>query len=82
MGRMVRNCLQSVLKLVNSVIGLAGMGMILYSLWMIRVWFKQSGGSGSSPPWYAFHLTFFLLILSRIFGLNLVLMCCPAKVEI
>jgi hypothetical protein len=59
MGRMVRNCLQSVLKLVNSVIGLAGMGMILYSLWMLRVWFKQIDNSGSGPPWYAFYLLLF-----------------------
>ncbi|KAJ3692945.1 hypothetical protein LUZ60_012040 [Juncus effusus] len=54
MGRVMRSCLQSVLKLVNSVIGLAGMGMILYSLWMIRVWFKQIGGFDSSPPWFIY----------------------------
>ncbi|XP_073106060.1 tetraspanin-19-like [Elaeis guineensis] len=54
MGRMLRSCLQSVLKLVNSVIGMAGMGMILYSLWMMRVWYKQSGGLVFSPPWFVY----------------------------
>ncbi|KAG1359560.1 Tetraspanin-19 [Cocos nucifera] len=54
MGRMLRSFLQSVLKLVNSVIGMAGMGMILYSLWMMRVWYKQSGGLASSPPWFVY----------------------------
>ncbi|KAJ1694473.1 hypothetical protein LUZ63_011171 [Rhynchospora breviuscula] len=59
MGRMARSCLQSVLKLVNSVIGLAGMGMILYSLWMIRVWLKQIGSSDSHLPWFI--ITFLIL---------------------
>ncbi|XP_008802328.1 tetraspanin-19-like [Phoenix dactylifera] len=53
---MLRSCLQSALKLVNSVIGMAGMGMILYSLWMMRVWSKQIDGSGASsaPPWFIY----------------------------
>nr|CAD1821080.1 unnamed protein product [Ananas comosus var. bracteatus] len=57
MARMLRSCLQSMLKLVNSVIGLTGMGMILYALWMLRAWFKQIGGGGgfdSSPPWFIY----------------------------
>ncbi|XP_062107340.1 tetraspanin-19 isoform X1 [Humulus lupulus] len=41
MGRMVRSCFQSILKLVNSVIGMLGIAMILYSLWLIRVWQRQ-----------------------------------------
>lgn len=58
MVRWARSCLRSALKLMNSVIGLAGMGMILYSLWMIRSWYKDiddgySFGADSSPPWYA-----------------------------
>ncbi|KMZ56968.1 Tetraspanin-19 [Zostera marina] len=36
MGGTVRMVLQVVLKLVNSVNGLAGMALIFYSLWMIR----------------------------------------------
>lgn len=74
-GRMARSCLQTVLKLVNSLIGLAGMGMILFSLWMIRGWFKQFGGSDSNPPWYAFLLhfinDFFFLVFLDIFGAEL-----------
>ncbi|KAJ6841886.1 tetraspanin-19 [Iris pallida] len=56
MGRLARSCLQSLLKLVNSVMGLAGMGMILYSLWMIRVWYRQTGDfwSHSNPPWFIY----------------------------
>ncbi|XP_073112623.1 tetraspanin-19 isoform X1 [Elaeis guineensis] len=59
MGRMARSFLQSLLKLVNSVIGLVGMGMILYSFWMLRVWFRQVGtfwaaGPGSTPPWFIY----------------------------
>ncbi|KAJ0963973.1 hypothetical protein J5N97_029095 [Dioscorea zingiberensis] len=59
MGSFVRSCLQSTLKLVNSVIGMAGMAMILYSLWMIRVWYKQMNGHwgvslDSTPPWFIY----------------------------
>ncbi|XP_073012122.1 tetraspanin-19 [Typha latifolia] len=59
MGRMVRSCTQSLLKLVNSVIGLVGMGMILYSLWMLRVWYRQingdwPGASDSPLPWFIY----------------------------
>ncbi|XP_072957871.1 tetraspanin-19-like [Typha angustifolia] len=53
MGRLVRSCLQSVLKLVNSVIGLTGLAMILYSLWMMRVWYKQFNGD-PTPPWFIY----------------------------
>ncbi|XP_042428244.1 tetraspanin-19-like [Zingiber officinale] len=58
MGRWVRSCLQSMLKMVNSVIGLLGMGMIMYSMWMFRSWYKQFDGFpssfDSSPPWFIY----------------------------
>ncbi|PKA55759.1 Tetraspanin-19 [Apostasia shenzhenica] len=60
MAAWLRACLQSTLKIVNSVIGLVGMAMILYSLWMIRAWFRQWSGlspdgvSASSPPWFIY----------------------------
>ncbi|KAH0983418.1 hypothetical protein GBA52_010595 [Prunus armeniaca] len=38
MGGVVRSCVQSILKLVNSVIGMVGLAMIMYSLWLIRSW--------------------------------------------
>ncbi|CAD5193053.1 unnamed protein product [Musa acuminata subsp. malaccensis] len=53
-GRVVKSGLRSVLKLVNSVIGFAGMGMILYSRWMIRSWYDHIRvSSDSTPPWFA-----------------------------
>ncbi|MQL88632.1 hypothetical protein Taro_021191, partial [Colocasia esculenta] len=58
MGRMGRICLQSFLKLVNSVIGMVGVGMILYAMWMLRVWYRQMNGDwrgpDSSAPWFIF----------------------------
>ncbi|PKU73210.1 Tetraspanin-19 [Dendrobium catenatum] len=41
MAEWARACFQSTLKIVNSVIGLVGMAMILYSLWMVRAWFRE-----------------------------------------
>ncbi|CAL9065961.1 unnamed protein product [Musa banksii] len=53
-GRVVKSGLRSVLKLVNSVSGFAGMGMILYSRWMIRSWYNHiRDSSDSTPPWFA-----------------------------
>jgi len=57
MVRVLRSFIQSVLKLVNSVIGMAGLAMILYSAWMIRVWQRKMGDlpfghdSDYPPPW-------------------------------
>ncbi|KAM5578119.1 hypothetical protein ABKV19_008439 [Rosa sericea] len=42
-GGMARSCVQSVLKLVNSVNGMVGLAMVLYSLWLIRAWHKSIG---------------------------------------
>ncbi|XP_040370015.1 tetraspanin-19 isoform X2 [Rosa chinensis] len=41
MGGMARSCVQSILKLVNSVNGMVGLAMVLYSLWLIRAWHKS-----------------------------------------
>ena len=40
-GRIVRSCVQTALKAVNSVVGLAGMAVILYALWMLRAWYRE-----------------------------------------
>ncbi|URE44511.1 Stem-specific protein [Musa troglodytarum] len=77
MGWWVRSCLQSVLKLVNSMIGFTGMGMILYALWMLRSWYKHMdgtsfGGSGSTPPWFIY--TFLGL------GISLCLITCVGHI--
>ncbi|KAI4385016.1 hypothetical protein MLD38_003089 [Melastoma candidum] len=58
MGRMARSCMQSLLKLTNSVVGMVGIAMILYSAWMIRVWYRHTSGSPFDPtdphpvPWF------------------------------
>ena len=67
MGRLVRSCMQSILKLVNSLIGMVGMAMILYALWMIRVWQRHTadlpfgGGSDFPVPWYEFYFSWVFL---------------------
>ncbi|KAA8525037.1 hypothetical protein F0562_011469 [Nyssa sinensis] len=48
MSRVLRSCIQSLLKLVNSVIGMVGIAMILYGCWMIRVW--QQHMDDPPPP--------------------------------
>ncbi|CAL9087173.1 unnamed protein product [Musa textilis] len=54
MGRMIRCCLQSALKLVNSVAGFVGVGLILYSLWMIRVWYRQTHAFPTADSWFIY----------------------------
>ncbi|GLT29722.1 hypothetical protein SLA2020_045680 [Shorea laevis] len=59
MVRVVRSCIQSILKLVNSLIGMVGIAMILYSMWLIRVWQKQMGDSPFAgfdypAPWFIY----------------------------
>ncbi|XP_057954552.1 tetraspanin-19 [Malania oleifera] len=59
MARMVRSCVQSLLKLVNAVTAMVGIAMILYSLWMVRVWERHMGsspfGADDTPsPWFIY----------------------------
>ncbi|KAJ7981443.1 tetraspanin-19 [Quillaja saponaria] len=60
MASMLRSCMQSLLKLVNSAIGMVGIAMILYSVWMLRVWQRQMGelpfgGDSDCPaPWFIY----------------------------
>ena len=54
MGRMARCCTQSLLKLVNSGLGMAGIGLIVYSLWMLRVWFRHEESAGAPIPWFIY----------------------------
>ncbi|XP_020677509.1 tetraspanin-19-like [Dendrobium catenatum] len=74
MAACLRVCLQSTLKILNSVMGLLGMAMIMYSLWMIRACLRQIGElsrgfseSSSSPSWFIFAflgLGIFLCVLT------------------
>ncbi|EPS69019.1 hypothetical protein M569_05751, partial [Genlisea aurea] len=52
MGRLMRNCIQSLLKTVNIGIGMVGIAMIVYSLWMLRVWLRQLDSSQGPIPWF------------------------------
>ncbi|KAH7653388.1 hypothetical protein IHE45_19G077800 [Dioscorea alata] len=78
MGWWVRSCVQTMLKVVNSVIGMTGMAMILYALWMIRAWQRTIYGSwvlsgtDSSPPWFIY--TFLGL------GISLCLITCSGHI--
>ena len=59
MVRMVRSCLQSMLKLVNSLVGMLGVAMILYAVWLIRQWQEQTGSlpfphSDHPVPWFIY----------------------------
>ncbi|KAK9267791.1 hypothetical protein L1049_010226 [Liquidambar formosana] len=55
MARVTRRCLQSLLKFVNSIIGIVGIAMILYGMWMVRVWQRDIDGSTyDSVPWFIY----------------------------
>ncbi|KAI9198409.1 hypothetical protein LWI28_015325 [Acer negundo] len=62
MGRTARSCLQSLMKAMNLIMGMVGIAMILYAVWMARVWQRDSQDSSShhhhhhhSPsPWFIY----------------------------
>ncbi|XP_011027860.1 PREDICTED: tetraspanin-19-like [Populus euphratica] len=59
MAGIARTCLQSTLKIVNSTLGLFGVAMVLYGLWMSRVWQRDMQDSSfddfdSSAPWFIY----------------------------
>ncbi|OWM91020.1 hypothetical protein CDL15_Pgr023353 [Punica granatum] len=59
MARMVRSCMQSMLKLVNSVNGMVGIAMILYSVWMLKIWERHTydlpfDDSSQPNPWFIY----------------------------
>ncbi|KAL9382645.1 hypothetical protein Peur_025680 [Populus x canadensis] len=43
MASVMRSCIQSILKLLNCVIGMVGIAMMLYAVWLIRVWQREIG---------------------------------------
>lgn len=43
MGSVMRSCIQSILKLLNCVMGMVGIAMMLYAVWLIRVWQREIG---------------------------------------
>ncbi|KAJ4831657.1 hypothetical protein Tsubulata_041532 [Turnera subulata] len=62
MVRLVRSCIQSILKLVNAVMGMVGIAMVLYAAWLIRVWQREMGhlpfdddsDDGFLGPWFIY----------------------------
>ncbi|KAI3439955.1 uncharacterized protein J3R85_004086 [Psidium guajava] len=57
MARIVRSCLQSLMKWVNYVMGMVGVAMLLYGFWMVRVWQRDMDeGSSfySTAPWFIY----------------------------
>ncbi|XP_057463588.1 tetraspanin-19-like isoform X3 [Actinidia eriantha] len=57
MAKTLKSCLQILLKLVNSTIGIVGISMIIYSMWMARVW--QRHMEGSSDDFFRFSVLWF-----------------------
>lgn len=51
---MLRSCIQSLLKLVNSFIGMSGLAMIIYAIWMIRAWQREIDDSDYPVPWFIY----------------------------
>ncbi|EOY28283.1 hypothetical protein QUC31_012948 [Theobroma cacao] len=59
MARILKSCMQSILKGVNLIMGMVGIAMILYGFWMVRVWQRDMGGSpfddfNSTAPWFIY----------------------------
>lgn len=57
MVKNMKRCLQFSLKLVNATIAILGIAMVLYGVWMIRVWQRDASdddrtASFSTLPWF------------------------------
>ncbi|KAL6844343.1 hypothetical protein ACP4OV_026016 [Aristida adscensionis] len=62
-GRLLRSFVQTALKAVNSVVGLAGMAVILYALWMLREWYREAADLPDRLPVPCYMIIIFLLII-------------------
>ncbi|KAB5533995.1 hypothetical protein DKX38_017081 [Salix brachista] len=78
MARVARTCLRSILKIVNSTLGLVGIAMILYGLWMLRVW-KRDKESPSFDDFDYTALWFIYTFLS--IGATLCLITCLGHIS-
>ncbi|KAJ8748320.1 hypothetical protein K2173_001739 [Erythroxylum novogranatense] len=60
MGRPARSFIQSLLKLVNSLLGMVGLALIVYGVWLIRAWQRKTGDlpfdddSDYPAPWFIY----------------------------
>ncbi|KAL6651782.1 hypothetical protein ACP70R_010707 [Stipagrostis hirtigluma subsp. patula] len=73
-GRLLRSFVQTALKAVNSVVGLAGMAVILYALWMLRAWYREAAELRDHLPVPWFIYTFLGL------GIFLCLLTCTGHI--
>ncbi|EEF43255.1 conserved hypothetical protein [Ricinus communis] len=51
MASVAKTLLRSILKMLNSVMAIVGIAMILYGLWMVRVWQRDMEESSSSDTY-------------------------------
>ncbi|XP_042395929.1 tetraspanin-19-like isoform X1 [Zingiber officinale] len=78
MESVARACLQSALKAVNYVLGLVGIGVIIYSLRSIGIWYLRTGDFSSiavadgNPPWF--------MCASLGIGISLILITCAGHI--
>ncbi|CAK7349828.1 unnamed protein product [Dovyalis caffra] len=68
MMRVMRSCIQSILKLVNCVVGVVGIAMVLYAVWLIRVWQREMGDFPFFDEDEDFHPWFVALSLIQCFS--------------
>ncbi|XP_073058386.1 tetraspanin-19-like [Primulina eburnea] len=66
MGRMARSCTQSLLKAVNYALGMFGVAMIVYALWMFRVWLRDRESDHAETPWFTYTVLGFGVLMCLI----------------
>ncbi|KNA10486.1 hypothetical protein SOVF_144010 [Spinacia oleracea] len=86
MGSLIRSFFQSLTKMFNAFIGMAGIAMVIYSLWMIRVWNKHTSrypfdDSDYPVPWFIYTflglgLTFCVITCSGYIAAETMNGCC------
>ncbi|KAK8607941.1 hypothetical protein V6N13_023385 [Hibiscus sabdariffa] len=59
MASILKSCMQSTLKAVNLIMAMAGIAMILYGIWMLRVWQRDEADSSFddldyTAPWFIY----------------------------
>ncbi|GAB4831202.1 hypothetical protein Ancab_005212 [Ancistrocladus abbreviatus] len=52
MARGAKSCVQTSMKAANSVTGILGIAMLIYSLWMIGVYFREMDDHKFYFPWF------------------------------
>ncbi|KAL7609946.1 tetraspanin-19 [Lactuca sativa] len=66
MTTLLRICIQSLLKLVNSVMGMYGIATIFYAVWIIKIRHHQVDDSYPLAPWFIYAIFGFGAILCAI----------------